>query len=82
MPDRLVIRLDPERRRKLDELARSRHTSISGLVRVLVDRKYEEWLGIERVRSAQLIATLSAEDVPEPALLDQQLSGAYELPVC
>ena len=49
MTDRLEIRLDAERRRKFEELAQSRQTSISDLVRALLDREYEEWLRGERL---------------------------------
>lgn len=82
MTNRLEIRLDTERRRKLDELARSHHVSVSDLIRTLLDHEYEEWLRAERVRAAQEMAALSIEDVPEPDLLGQQLSEAYEPPLC
>ena len=78
MTNRLEIRLDAEYRRKLDELAQSHHVSISDLVRALLDREYEEWLNIQRVRAAQRISALSAEDVPEPDLLNRQLGDAYD----
>lgn len=81
MSDRLEIRLDPERRRRLDQLAQRRHASISDLVRALLDREYEEWLGSERMRVARVISALSIEDVPKPGLLDQQLEQAYDPPL-
>ena len=82
MTTRLEIRLDAEHRRKLDELARNHHVSISDLMRTLLDREYEEWLRAERVRAAREIAALSIEEVPEPDVLNRQLDEAYEPPLC
>jgi hypothetical protein len=73
----LEIRLDAERRRRLAELAQSRHVSISELVRALLDREYEEWLSTQRIRAARAISALSTEDVPDPDLLEQQLGEAH-----
>jgi uncharacterized protein (DUF1778 family) len=82
MTSRLEIRLDAERRRRLTELAESRHVSISDFVRSLLDREYEEWLEAQRVRAAGAIAALLAEDVTEPDVLDQQLGEVYGPPLC
>lgn len=81
MTNRVDIRLDAERRRKLDELAQSRRLSISDLIRTLLDSEHEEWLRTQRLEAARAISDLSAEDVPEPELLDRQLSEAYEPPL-
>lgn len=82
MIDRVEIRLDAVRRRQLDELAENRHVSISELVRTLLDREYQEWLGAQRLKAAQAISALSTEDVPEPDLLEHQLGQVYESPIC
>lgn len=82
MTNRLEIQIDAEHRHKLDELAHSRRFSISDLVRALLDREYEEWLRTQRMRAARVISAVSAEEVPEPDLLDQQLGNAYEPPLC
>lgn len=42
MTDRVELRLDPDRRQKLGELAAARGVSVSRLVRELIDRAYEE----------------------------------------
>lgn len=81
MANRLDIRLDTERRRKLDELAQNRHMSISDLIRLLLDSEYDEWLTTQRLEAAHAISTLTTEDVPEPELLDRQLGEAYEPPL-
>jgi hypothetical protein len=81
MSDRLEIRLDAERRRKFDELAKNHHTSISDLVRALVDREYEAWLTTERTSAARAISDLSIEDVPDPESLSQELGQAYDPPI-
>jgi hypothetical protein len=78
MTARLEIRLDAERRRRLEELAESRQTSISDLVRELLDRGYEEWLRSQRLAAVQRMADLSIEDVPDPKILKQQLNETYE----
>lgn len=82
MVNRLEIRLDAEHSRKLNALVQSRHVSVSDLVRALLDREYEEWLRTQRLSAARAIAALSAEDVPEPELLERQLGEAYESSVC
>jgi hypothetical protein len=81
MTTRLEIRLDTEHRRKLEELAQSRDTSISDLVRNLLDHAYEEWLRAERHRAVERLASLNIEDVPDPDVLARQLDGTYDLPV-
>lgn len=48
----------------------------------MLDREYQEWLGAQRLKAAQAISALSAEDVPEPDLLEHQLGQVYESPIC
>ncbi len=76
--DRLDVRLDPEHRRKLRELAAEQGTPVSETIRRLVDRAYEETLRARRKRAAQMLAQLEIEEVPDPATLSRQLEGAYE----
>jgi hypothetical protein len=81
MSNRLEIRLDAERRRKVEELAESRQTSISDLVRDLLDHAYDEWLKVERHRAVERLASLNIEDVPDPEELARQFDEAYEFPL-
>lgn len=62
------------RRAKLDELA-ARGSSVSELVRSLIERSHEEEVaGAERLAAAERIGQMEVEDVPESAELKRQLS--------
>lgn len=76
--ERLDVRLDHERRRKLVELAAARSSSVSEVVREMIDQAYEEGLRVDRVRAARELAQLAVEDVPEPETLRRQLEGTYD----
>lgn len=76
--DRLDVRLDPEHRRKLMEMAAEQGAPVSETVRRLIDRAYEDTLQARRKRAAQMLAQLEIEDVPDPATLSRQLEGAHE----
>ena len=76
--ERLDVRLDQERRRKLRELAAEQGAPVSELVRRLIDRAYEETLQARRRRAAQKLGQLEIEDVPDPEALSRQLEGTYE----
>ena len=75
--ERLDVRLDPEHRRKLSELAASLGASVSEIVRKMIDHAYDEALRERRRRAAQRIAQLQVEDVPDPETLSRQLEGTY-----
>jgi hypothetical protein len=77
--ERLDIRLDTERRRKLVELAHKRNTSISSLVRDLVDREYEVLVRERRFEAVRRIAAMAIEDVPDPEALSRQLDSTYDI---
>ena len=76
--ERLDMRLDQERRRKLRELADEQGTAVSEMVRRLIDRAYEDTLVVRRKRAAEELARLEIEDVPDLAILSQQLEAAHE----
>jgi len=76
--DRLEVRLDPERRRKLSELATEHGAPVSEVVRQMIDQAYEEALRVRRLRAARELARLAVEDVPDPETLSRQLEGTYE----
>lgn len=76
--DRLEVRLDRERRRKLAELAETKGAPVSDVVREMIDQAYEEALQVRRLRAARELAGLAIEDVPAPEVLSHQLEGAYE----
>jgi hypothetical protein len=76
--ERLEVRLDPERRRKLSELAAEHGAPVSEVVRQMIDQAYEETLRGRRLRAARELARLEVEDVPDPETLSRQLEGTYE----
>ena len=76
--DRLEVRLDQERRRKLRELAAEHGTPVSQTVRHLIDTAYEDSLGARRKRAARELGQLEIEDVPDPATLTRELEAAHE----
>lgn len=76
--ERLDVRLDQERRRKLRELAAEQDTPVSEMVRRLIDRAYEEIMVARRKRAAHELGRLQIEDVPDPDTLHHQLEAAHE----
>ena len=76
--ERLEVRLDRERRRKLSELAAARGVPISEVVRGMIDQAYEEALQVSRVRAARELGRLAVEDVPDPETLSRQLEATHE----
>ena len=73
--ERVEVRLDPEMRGKLKEVAAARGSSISELVRDLIQRSHEEEVaGAAQLAAAERIGQMEVQDVPEPAELKRQLS--------
>ncbi len=80
MVSRLEVRLDEERRRRLDEIARERDVPVSELVRRLIDDAWET-ITLERRLSAVRRITSVELDVPDdPADLCNELEERYEPP--
>lgn len=76
--ERVEIRLEPESRGKLEEVAAARGMSVSQLVRSLIERSYEEEVaGAARLAAAERIGALEIEDVPDPDELKRQFSEAH-----
>jgi hypothetical protein len=70
--------LDPETRGKLEEVAAARGSSVSELVRSLIEHSYEEEVaGVVRSQAAERIGQIEVEDVPQPTDLKRQLSEAH-----
>ncbi len=78
--ERLEVRLDEERRRKLAAVASARRASVSESVREMIDEAYEDVVRERRREAARVIATLEIEDVPDPEELSRQLDDTYALP--
>jgi hypothetical protein len=75
--ERLDIRLDKERRKKLLSLAKREGVSISELVRSLIDREYETAERESRRAAALRIGTMEIEEVPDPETLSRELDQTY-----
>ena len=75
---RLDVRLDSERRHRLDELAEEMEMPISEVVRCLIDYAYEGVLQRRRRQAVQELVGMNVEDPPDPATLSRQLEEAYE----
>ena len=76
--ERVEVRLDPETRKKLEEVAAVRSSSVSKLVRDLIERSYEaEVAGAGRLAAVERIGRMQVEDVPEPSELKRQFSEAH-----
>jgi predicted DNA-binding protein len=72
------VRLDPETRGKLEEVTAARGSSVSELVRSLIEHSYEEEVaGVVRAQAAERIGQMEVEDVPQPTELKRQLSEAH-----
>ncbi|HZY65984.1 MAG TPA: ribbon-helix-helix protein, CopG family [Rubrobacteraceae bacterium] len=74
---RVEVRLDEEVRRKLEEVASARGATVSGLVRDLIERSYEEEMAQRRRQAAEQLGRLELEDLPEIEVLREQLDGAH-----
>lgn len=76
--ERIEIRLDPQTRGRLEEMAAARESSVSELVRALIERSYEEELARARVAAVERITRVGVEEVPEPHVLREQFAQAHD----
>ena len=75
---RLDVRLDTERRRRLEELAAARAKPISEVVRRLIDDAYEDVLRQRRRQAVERLIRLEVEDPPDAATLSRELEATHE----
>ena len=75
---RLDVRLDTERRRRLDEIVEERGAPISEVVRGLIDDAYEGVMRERRRQAARRLISLEVEDPPDAATLARELESAHE----
>lgn len=78
--ERVEVRLDRETRGKLEEVAEARGSSVSELVRTLIERSYEEEMAKARVEAAERVGAMEVEEVPPADELKRQFSGAHGSP--
>ena len=75
---RLDVRLDAERRRRLEELVEERGVPISDVVRCLIDDAYEDIVRVRRKQAIERLIGLNVEDPPDPDTLSRELEAAHE----
>ena len=78
MPGRLDVRLDGERRRRLEELASESGAAISEVVRRLIDDAYEDVMRERRRDAVERLTRLNVEEAPDPGTLSRELEEAHE----
>ena len=76
--ERLAVRLDPEHKKKLMELAEREAISASEVIRRLIDGAYEADRRAYLMCIVDEMASLNVEDVPEPDELSRQLAAKYD----
>ena len=78
MASRLDVRLDPERRQRLEEMAREKGVPISDVIPRLIDDAYEGVLHERRRQAVEQLISLGVEDPPDPETLSRELEAAHE----
>jgi hypothetical protein len=78
MAGRLDVRLDAERRRRLEEIVRERGEPISEVVRCLIDDAYDGVIQERRKLAVQRLVEMEVEDPPDAATLSRELEAAHE----
>jgi negative regulator of replication initiation len=75
---RLDIRIDTERKRKLAEIAAEMGTSVSDVVRRLVDTAHAQVMARKRREAAQRLGSMATHDPGDPEELSWELDGAHD----
>lgn len=76
--EHVQVRLDPDTRARLEEVAAFRGASISEVVRSLIQDAHQELVSQRRIAAAQRLGKLEIEDVGEPGELKLQLTRTHE----
>ena len=75
---RLDVRLDAERRQRLEELAAAQGSPISEVVRCLIDDAYEDVQRARRKQAIERLIGLNVEVPQDPDILSRELEAAHE----
>ena len=75
---RLGVRLDAERRRRLEEIVEERGVPISDVVRRLIDDAYEGVMLERRRRAVERLVALEVEDPPDAVTLSRELDATHD----
>ena len=79
LAERLEVRLDPERRRKLSAIAAEKGVPIAEVIREMIDHAYNESARVDAWLSALQLGKIQLEDAPDPATLSRQLDATHDL---
>ncbi len=79
MANRLEVRLDPERRSHLEEIARERGAPISEVVRQLIDDAYEEIDRARRKRAVEIMKSMNLDVPDDPQELFRIINEARDI---
>ncbi|MXY35595.1 MAG: ribbon-helix-helix protein, CopG family [Dehalococcoidia bacterium] len=77
MSARLEVRLDDERKQRLEQLGEAEGVPISEVVRRLIDDAWEEVMRARRIAAVERMAQLEVEDPPDPETLSRELEETY-----
>ena len=78
MSARLEVRLDDERKERLDMLVETAGSPTPEVVRRLIDDAWEAMMLERRKAAVERLISLNGEDVPDPDILSRQLANRYE----
>ncbi len=78
MTARLEVRLDDERKQRLEKLGEAQGVPVSEVVRSLIDAAWEDAMRARRRAAVERMARLEVEDPPDPETLSRELEEAYE----
>lgn len=77
LTERLQILVSPEQRRRLEDEAERRGTSVAGVVREAVDAQLDTVCREDRIRAVEEIAAMRAEYLP-PDELNRMIEEQYD----
>ena len=78
MSARLEVRLDEERKQRLEQLGEAQGVPVSEVVRTLIDAAWEDAMRARRLAAVERMARLEVELPPDPDKLSRELEETYE----
>ena len=76
--ERYEIRLDPEMRRVIKEIADERYQPVSEVVRQAIKEFCDDALREKRLRIVAELGEMQIEEMPDPETLSRQLDEAHD----
>ena len=75
--ERVEVRLDADRKQKLNKIAEIKDESVSELVRQMIDRLYDEAMLEYRLELVRRMSEANVEEMPDPEELSRQMNNRY-----